>query len=292
MTKFRSLLAVSILALSASALASSLGDYKNQSMGQHKEVTSESCPEDYKKDCKSKCAPGDGGCFANCDNTAEQFCKERDSRRTKKEWELAAKGASLGAGAAAMLFDDKMGTVSPNGTIPVSPYAQYWNRASVFAQLGLGALQGGTYLGTGSFQFRDSALGFAANLDYMWDGTDQLAELDLGPTINFGTAHLITGFQPSLLIHSANGFAPVFGGGLRALTTYYLDQLFVQFNPLLGYSNSQWNYDIIMAIGYRFTPNFSVDIGYSHRDVLDLNDLNISETGLNGAFLRLGIRMN
>lgn len=275
------------------AQAGPLGTYKRQSMGATPgKVTSENCPEEYKKDCKSRCAPGAGDCVAKCDQTAEQFCKDRESRRNTKKLELAAKAASLGAGAIAMIFDDKMATVDPNGNLLIDEYTLFWNRPSFWTQLGGGLLQGGTKLALFSAQFRKSSFGLATSLDYMWEGNDRLAEFDIGPTINFGTAHLVVGFEPALMIRSGNGFKPVYGGGLRSLNTYYNGRAFVQFNPLLGYVNDQWAYDLKLSAGYRMSPAFSIDVGYSHRDILNLNDLHVSESGLNGAFLRLGYRMN
>jgi hypothetical protein len=292
MTKLAIVLVGLASLLSVSVQAGSLGNYKNQSMGSHKEVTDASCPADYKQECKSKCAANDAACAATCDNGAAKFCEDRNSRRNWKKAEIFAKGASLGAGAAAMIFDDKMGTVSADGTALVSEYTTFWNRPSIFVQAGAGPLQGGTKLLPLAATFRYSWFGMGANLDYMFDDTDKLAELDFGPSFNFGTAHLVFGLQPSALVRAGNGFAPIYGGGLRTLTTYYNGRVFVQFNPLLGYINEQWAYDLKASVGYRITPVVSIDVGFSHRDILNLNDLNISETGLNGAFARLGLRMN
>lgn len=288
----RLILIGAICLLGASHAQAGLGDYKKQKHSQRARVSEESCPEQYKADCKSKCPAGDAACSSRCDATASSFCEERESKRSAAKWGLAAKGASLGVGAAGMLFDDKMGEAVAGGEIPISPYTVIWNRPSVSIEAGGGLIEAGAKLAALASTFRYRWIGFSTSVDYLWDQTDNLIEADLGPTVYLGSAHILAGFQPSLMVSGGNGVETEYGGGLRALSTYMNDRFLVNFNPLLGRINGQWAYDLKVSLGYRFTPSLYASLGYSYRDILDLNDLDVSSASLQGAFMRLGYRMN
>jgi hypothetical protein len=279
-----------------SSLGTDLRSYKKQKHAKDTPVvTKENCPEEFKKDCLSKCASGDTACVTSCDdpNKAKQFCEDRESRRTEKKLALVAKGASLGAGAVAMIFDDKMGEVSANGTVPVSPYAIFWNRPSFRAKTGWGLIGAGPAgIIPTTLTFRNGFFGFGANVDYLYDSGENFIESDIGPAFYLGSAHMLVGFHPSLLVSAGNGVKPEYGFGLRSMNYYMYEQMFFEFNPMLGYINSQWAYDLKIEAGYRFTPQFFASLGYSFRDILNLNDLDVSNASLQGFFFTLGYRMN
>jgi hypothetical protein len=290
---------ISLLAVTAALFSvkvaqadGTLRDYKNQVHKEHTEqVTSDNCSDEYKKSCKAKCSPGDAGCLASCDQTAEQFCKDRQKRKTEKEIEEIGKGLTLGVGAAGILFDSKMQEVVP-GKDPISPYAIFWNEPSFSLELGGGAVQAGAKAGAVWTAFKDGFWGISGDAEYLFQNSDYLMQSDIGPTLYLGSSHIIAGFQPSLLINAANGASTLYGGGLRALSTYVNDQIMIEFNPLLGYINSQWMYQLKISGSYRFTPRFYVSLAVEHQDILDLNDLDISNSALEAVYLYLGFRIN
>jgi hypothetical protein len=285
-------LVLAVSSFAPTAASAGLQDYKKQKHEPRAEVTSESCETAYTRDCSAKCASGDAACAQGCTKGAPAFCEAREDRRSTKKLELFAKGASLGAGAVGMLFDDKMGEVAAGGDVAISEYAVIWNRPSLTLDAGAGYLDSGTKLATMTTAFRYRAFGLSGSVDYLWDQTDHLAEVDFGPTFYLGTAHFLFGLQPSALLSTGNDVLPEWGGGLRTLTTYMNGQFFAYLNPMLGKMNRNWLYDLKVGVGYRLTPAMQLSAGYSYRDVVDLNDLDISSASLQGAFLRLGVRMN
>ncbi len=286
---------VTVVLVGQFAGAASLGDYKKNKMGKKEApITNENCPEAYTKDCQAKCASGDTKCADACVSGAPQFCEDRSSRRFEKQLKIAAEGASLAAGAVAMIFDDKMNEVSANGTIPISPYAIFWDRGSLVFRSGMGMMKGldGTYIANSQFSFRKGALGFGSSVDSMWDGKETMAEADFGPTFSLGSANMLVTFQPSLCVSAGNGHRPVYGFGLRSTNYLFLDRGYFIFDPLLSYVNRTSSYDLKLAYGYRFAPAFFGELGYFYKNAIDLNDLNITDSGLQGAFLRFGLRIN
>jgi hypothetical protein len=283
MMKILILIAVAT-ALSTSVFAGSLKDYKKTKMENRTQVSSENCVEEFLKACTDNCSK----------DRAEQACKERDKRHTKKTLETIAKGATLGAGAVAVALDKPMPTVilDPNGTTELSPYAIIWNKPSFIIEGGGGLLESGTKLANVSAIYRSERFGFGANADYLWDGSDSMTEMDIGPTVNFASASFIFTVQPSFLVTMGSGEKNVYGGGIRTYTNFLMGPLFLFFNPELGYINKKWAYDLKLGIGYRFTPSTFMDFGYSYRDVVDFKDFNISSAHLQGALFRIGYRFN
>jgi len=277
-----------------SAAHADLNSYKKTKMETRTEVTSENCMTEYPKQCQAACAAGDAACAQKCTNDAPQACKDRDARHTKKTWEVIGKAATLGAGAAAVAIDKPMPTVimDENGTKELSPYAIIWNKSSFNLELGGGLLESGTKIANLSTQYRGGMFGFGLNMDYLWDASGNLSDIDLGPTLSIASASFIFALQPSLLITTGSGELPVYGAGLRTYTQFVDGQFFAFLNPELGYINKKWAYDLKIGAGYRFTPSIFADFGYSYRDVIDFKDINISAASLQGAMLRIGYRMN
>jgi ferredoxin len=277
------------------AEASALKDYKKQKhRKKKKKVTSDSCQSDYTADCIAKCN-GEEACVASCKANAAQFCKDRDSRRTRKKWELAGKAATLGAGAIGMIFDNKMQEVvlDPNGNIEISPYAINWNAPSTVVETSFGALEAGA-LGVGLFSsYRYKWIGASGRFQFLWDDGENLVESEFGPSFNFATQHIMVSLQPALLISGGNGVDSEYGFGVRTNNMFIIsEKMLAQFDPMLGYINSQWAYHLRVGATYRWTPQFFMGLNYEYRDILDLNDLDISQAALQGAFLTLGFRMN
>lgn len=262
-----------------------LKSYKSQKHKKRSKVRSEDCEQEY---IRQRC----NGDAAQCSTPPAQFCKERASRKKWKTLEVVGKGASLGAGAAAaLIFDDSMAQTSSSG-MPISEYAIIWNRVSAKAEPGFGYFQGGALGSTLDGTIRKSWYGVGFHHSYIFDSNDYISELDAGPNFSFGTAHFINSFQPSVLASWANDETSRLGAGLRARTTYVNGRVLVKFSPMLGYINDQWNYHLRTSLGYRITPSISLNAGYDFRDILDLNDLDISQSALSAVFASVGIRWN
>ena len=60
----------------------------------------------------------------------------------------------------------------------------------------------------------------------------------------------------------------------------YLGRVFIMFDPLLGYINENWMYHLKVGGGYRITPNIGFILAFEYRDLVDLNDLDISTASL------------
>ena len=71
-----------------------------------------------------------------------------------------------------------------------------------------------------------------------------------------------------------------------------IDKNVIVFSPLLGTINNQWQYHLRIAVGYRFHPNMGLFLGYEYRDIVDLNDLDISTASLQGGFLYFRLNEN
>lgn len=272
--------------------ADSLGDYKKKKHEKRKKVQQEDCETEYIKRCQSKCADKDQLCIHQCKKTAKQFCEERKKKRLKQQVGLAAKGSSLAVGAIAVLLDDDMPTAAPNGTRTINDYTKIWNKPSFNIDVGAGLLEVGAVGVNTSIGFRYNALGFGGNISYLWDEDDYLVETDVGPMFYLPSASFVAGFQPSLLISDGNGVDREYGFGLRAPTRYYVDKFLFIFSPMLGRINSQWNYHLKVSLGYRFHPMMGIFGGYEYRDIVDLDDLDITTASLQGAFVYLRYNFN
>lgn len=281
-----------LFSLAPTSQANTLRDYKKQKHGERTRVDEDNCPAEYVKECQAKCAPGDTACANKCVADAPGFCDSRDSRRNWKIAETVAKGASVGAGAVGMIFDDKMAEVGPDGTVAMSPYAIIFNRSSFVMEGGFGLLEGGAKAVAGTLQYRNGHFGVGGTVEHLFQDDEKLTEADLGPTFSFATANILFTLQPSLNISAGNGVKTEYGGGLRSYTMFLLDRGFITFNPMLYYINKQWGYHARIGYGYRFTPSFFGSLSYEYRDILDLNDLHVSQARIQGAFLYLGYRYN
>lgn len=277
------------------AHADSLGDYKKKKHAKRKKVTEETCEEEYIKRCSSKCTPKNTQCVQQCRATAKNFCAQRKKKRRNEQLKLAAKGASLTVGAIGVLLDDEMPTVGPNGNgkkVRISPYTKRWNRASLTADMGVGLLEGGaTGINTNAW-FRKKNWGLGGQISYLWQDSDYLIEGDFGPTFYLPSASIVAGFQPSILMSAGNGVETEHGFGLRAPTNFYVSKSVVTFSPLLGTINDQWFYHLKIAYTYRIRPNVGAGLGYEYRDIVDLNDLDITTASLQGAFFYIRVNQN
>ncbi|MGI5863798.1 MAG: hypothetical protein ACOX6T_17325 [Myxococcales bacterium] len=131
-----------------SALAGTLGDYKKQKHEKRERVSDESCSEAYKKRCKAECSSGNATCLKRCNDTAQRFCEERDTRQTVKTVEVAAKGASVAApiAAAAIIYaltDAEDADAAGKEKLPPNPYSIRFFDQSLTLDLGGGLLQAG-----------------------------------------------------------------------------------------------------------------------------------------------------
>ena len=102
----------------------------------------------------------------------------------------------------------------------------------------------------------------------------------------------MAGIQPSLIYSYLSTGDSEYGFGVRSLNTYYNDHWMIFFDPLLGYINSEWEYHIKLGAAYRVTPGFYIGAAWEHRDVLDLNDLELSNNALESAMIYIGFRIN
>lgn len=286
---------------SSSAWAQGLGEYKDQ---KHKspdrqKVTKQSCPEAYVSRCMQECDDRRETCRATCEKEAPAFCEARQKRRRRKQAGVVAKGASVGAGAVAVFVDnriprkDQQGGQSGEGGGEPDPYAIYWNRLDAQANVGGGYLFAGAGIGTGTMRLRFSHFGLSGQVSHLNDGTDFLTESDVGPTFYIHSPIVLFGLQPSLLVSSGNDVDTFFGGGVRSYTEVHLTRRFLlNFDPMLGYINGQWNYHLRVGATYRLTPRFQANLSYDFRDIVDLNDLDISQSRLQGVLLQVGFRFN
>jgi hypothetical protein len=272
--------------------ADSLGDYKEKKHKKRKKIKQKDCVSEYIKRCQSKCTKKEQTCMKQCTRTAAQFCEERKKKRFNQQVGLAAKGTSLAVGAIAVMLDDEMPTVDPNGKLLVNEYTKLWNKPSFNMELGGGLLNSGTMEAHTTIGLRKGSWGFGANIHYLWNSEDYLMEADVGPMFYLPSASFIAGLQPSLLISEGNDVDREYGFGLRAPTRMYIDQFLLIFNPMLGRINSLWNYHLKVSIGYRFHPKFGIFGGYEYRDIVDLNDLDITTASMQGAFLFLRYNHN
>lgn len=262
------------------AHAGSLKEYKEQKHNRRKRVDAGSCEPEYIRTCQADCAPGNASCMKDCETQAPGFCKARGQKRTRKQLEMVAKGASLGVGALGVILDRPMGEVGPDGTQEISPYSIIWNETEFVTELGGGALSQGGSVGAAHMRLRKRWYGFAGNYAYLSEKGDYVSEGDFGPTFSFASSSFIFSLQPSALVSGANDENQVWGAGLRTYTRFYMGQMFLMFDPLLGYINQNWQYHLKVGGGYRFTPNIGLILTFEYRDLVDFNDLNISDASL------------
>ena len=277
------------------AHADSLGDYKKKKHDKRKRVTEETCEEEYIKRCEAKCKKTDQVCLQKCVAAAKSFCIKRKKKRQNEQVKLVAKGASLAVGAIGVLLDDDMPQVGPNGKgqkVRITPYTKLWNKPSLTADLGVGLLEVGAMGVNANIWFRHKSWGVSGQYSYLWQGEDYLIEADVGPAFYLPSASIVAGFQPSLLISAGNGVNTEYGFGLRTPTNFYINKMVIVFNPMLGHINNLWNYHLKIALGYRFHPNAGVFLGYEYRDIVDLDDLDVTTASLQGGFLYLRINQN
>ncbi len=276
------------------AYADSRGDYKKKKHEKRKRVKQEDCVAEFIARCESKCKKRDQMCTSQCKTKSKNFCEERKKKRVRQQVGLAAKGATLAVGAISVWLDDDMPKLDPDGKgkVRISPYTKFWNRPSFNMEVGLGLLEGGAMGVSGNIAFRQRFFGFGANTSYLWQDNDYLVETDVGPMFYMGSKSFIAGFQPSVLISQGNGVDTEYGFGLRAPTRFYSDRVLLMFNPMLGRINNLWNYHLKISIGYRLTPTLGLFGGYEYRDIVDLNDLDITTASLQGGFLYLRYNLN
>lgn len=334
-----STLALSLALLAPSvAAASGLDDYKDQKHGDRTRVTKDNCEEVYM--AENGLSPSDPGAYSK----AQEFCDERAKQKVGKTIEVVAKGASVGAGAAAVAAENAVaaravptggsnttqtasdthngvtksgprpstssgssgssssathgnvtkGVSSPSAPPPpVAPRVDPWSVNPIFvAELG-GGLMGGAGAGQGMVRgrfARDSHFGAGVSSSILADSDDWLSETDVGPVLYLDSKHIEFGLQPSLLVSAGNGVQTALGGGARSYTTVELGRVGLHFDPMLGYINHQWNYDLKVGASYRFTPNVYGRVSYDYRDVLDLGDLELSQTAMHGVIGTVGVR--
>ncbi len=100
------------------------------------------------------------------------------------------------------------------------------------------------------------------------------------------------GIQPSFLISRGNGVTTMYGKGMRTWTRVNLSMWVVNLDVMLGNINRQWNYHARLGASLRLTPRFFAMAAFDYRDILDLADLNVSQSSLGGAVIGLGGRFN
>ena len=278
-----------------SAWATSLKDYKAQ---KHKEqdppagvpVVEVSCEEAYLLKCRQACS--NESCRNQCVREAPVYCRQRDEKRSKEQALLWVKAATLFLPAIGCIFDEPRNIVESNLSEQADSYTFVWNRASFYAHGGTGVLNGGAKALTADLQFRLGYFGASGNAAYLFQGSEKLIEYDVGPTFYVGSAHISAGFQPSLIGSAGSGVKPEYGFGMRTVNTLTFDRFHIQWNPLLGRINKQWFYQLKGGVGYRLTPSLGMTLGYEYRNILDLNDLEISSSGLHGFFVYFNYRFN
>ena len=151
-----------------------------------------------------------------------------------------------------------------------------------------------TYITNAQFAFRNGAWGLGGSVDFLRDTAknDTVTDAEIGPSWSMGSANMLVTFQPSLVISHGNGTQTVYGFGIRSVNYLFMDQVYATFDPLLSHVNRNWSYDLKVNLGYRFTPGFFTEAGYFYKNAIDLNDLNITDAGLQGFLIRLGFRIN
>lgn len=287
------MLALFLFLFSSVSLAGGLDDYKDQKHGESTKVTNETCESEYIKRCKSECAKDDKSCFAECKQEAPGFCEERRKRKAKKTAGVVAKGGSVAAGGVAVATTKAvLKRKGVEDTREAGPYTIYYMAPSLIAEGGGGFLAGGIGAGTANVQARFGPVGVGGMTSYLNDGSDWLAETDVGPAGYIAGGMLMYGLQPSLLISQGNDVETEYGFGVRSYTTLYAGQIMGHFDPMLGYINGQWNYHLRVGASYRITPGAYVRVSYDYRDIVDLNDLDISQARLQGVMLTVGGRFN
>lgn len=286
-----------IVLWSAVGSAQGLGQYKSQKHGKRKKVTAKSCQREYIARCVKQAAcqaKGAVDCQSQCKQQAPTFCKKRSRRRTIKQVEVAAKGASVVAGAVLVLAAKQAEKHLPTKVGRATPYTIFWRDLSVVADMGGGYLFGGVYQGSASLRLRKNWYGLGAQVSYLNDLKTDLYEAEVGPGFYMiaPLLGLAFGIHPSLLISGATDVETQYGFGARSYTTWYLKRLQFSFEPMLGYMNQQWVYHVRVGGLFRFSPRWFGKLSYDYRDVLDLNDLDISQSSLQGATFTLGFRWN
>ena len=285
------------------ALANPLDDYGNQKHTDRPKVTKDTCEAAYIERCNEKC-DGDKTCIQTCRANADEACKKRQRRQAAKTAEVVAKGASVGAGAAAVIVHNAL-RPKGDGTAVVegepNPYAIRFFGTTVDTQLGGGLLLGGVGMGSVNLGVRYAWVGAAGGASFLSAGGSTLLESDFGPTFSIASPALMFTAQPSVLVSrfdpSETPDDPTFrptllGGGLRSYTTLMLGQFMFHFDPMLGLVNGQWNYHLRVGASYRFHPRVYARLNYDYRDIVDLTDLDISSASLQGVVLQIGFRLN
>lgn len=280
------------------AVAGGLDDYKKQKHApkDRKKVTKNSCQKDYIDRCaRTECSAQDTSCRKQCVARAPQFCEARQKRRRRKQAGVVAKGASVVAGGALVLgaraVENKFGKEVP---AQANDYTVFWKSPSLDVSLGAGYLFAGVFQGAATAQVRYKWFGVGGQFNYLDDLSTNLIEAEAGPIFYIASPAfgLTFGAQPSLLVSGAADVSTLYGAGLRSYTTLYLDRLMVSFDPMLGYINRQWNYHVRLSGAYRVTPRVYLKLAYDYRDILDLNDLDISQSRLQGLVGSVGFRFN
>lgn len=294
---FLMMFALSLL-LAGPAYAGGLSEYKDQKHSQREEVTKQSCEKDYTARCVAReCEEGDAACRRDCARQAPNFCEKRTRRRRRKQAEVVAKGASVGAGAAAVLIAKKAEDYVdlPEGTAAPDAYTLYWDRPSAIGELGAGYLLGNVLQGSVGGRLRLKWFGVSGQVHYLNDLEESLTEADVGPTFHMASTAFGLTFaaQPSLLVSAAPDVETMYGVGLRSYTDLLLGRrVLLNFEPMLGYINGQWSYHVRVGGTYRVTPRVFLKLTYDYRDILDLNDLDISQSRLQGVVGLVGFRFN
>ncbi|MED5369387.1 MAG: hypothetical protein VX899_00110 [Myxococcota bacterium] len=282
-----------LIALSTLAAAGTLDDYKDQKHGDREKVTKDTCESAYIKECRAECEPGDRECLQECKIEAPQFCEERQARKRKKTAGVVAKGGSVAAGGVAVVGINK---VNEKHGVPDTRESdeytiRYWG-PDMILEGGGGVINGGVGALTANAQVRFGPVGAGIMNSTLSDGEDWLAETDVGPSVTIASPMLMYTAQPSLLVSQGNDVQTEYGAGVRSYTTLHAGQLMLHFDPMLGYINRQWNYHLRVGASYRVNPTLYARLSYDYRDIVDLNDLNISQARLQGLVFTLGGRFN
>ncbi len=289
------LLISALAAIPSMAFAQGLSDYKGQKhKKQAPKVTKQTCEQEYINRCEQQCTASAVSCSQQCKAEAPTFCKARTKRRRRKQAGVVAKGASVVAGGAVVMLAKRAEKNLPKGAAKPDEYTIYWKAPSAIAEVGVGYVFDNVAQFTGTTKLRYNWFGASAQVSHLRDSETDLTETDLGPTfymssLGFG---LTFGLQPSLLISSASDVDTLYGVGVRSYTDLHLRRLVLSFEPMLGYINRQWNYHMRLGGAYRITPRIFVKAVYDYRDIVDLNDLDISQARLQGITGMLGFRFN
>ena len=277
--------------------AQGLGDYKDQKHRQQSEkVTKQSCEQKYIERCESQCVASAVSCSQQCKAEAPKFCTARTKRRRRKQAGVVAKGATVVAGGVATMLAKRAEDRLPKGAgaTRADEYTLYWKAPSAVAELGAGYVFGGVTMFTGTAKLRYNWFGVSAQTSHLRDARESLTETDVGPTFYIASLAfgLTFGLQPSLLVSSAPDVETLYGVGVRSYTDLHLRRLVLSLEPMLGYINRQWNYHVRLGASYRITPRVFLKAAYDYRDIVDLNDLDISQARLQGVTGMIGFRFN